>query len=77
MEYPERRTAAEAFLMALAGREQSSPVAQAAVESALQAAERNDPVSASLREMDSQWHFLRTFNDPRGMYARLPFLLRF
>jgi hypothetical protein len=36
----------------------------------------NDPVARSVRQWQTEWRTLRSFNDPQGVYARLPFMLK-
>ncbi len=37
----------------------------------------HDPLSSVTRLMREEWALLKTFNDPQGIYAQLPFNLRF
>jgi len=71
VQYPEKRPPFQALLQSLANDGESSPVSKAALSAS------RDPVTATLRQMEAQWHLLRSFNDPRGLYARLPYLLQF
>lgn len=61
-EYPRKKQFAEQFAEAMEGRrrEQSS----------------GGPVGILIREMTAELQSLSKFNDPRGLYARLPFELR-
>ncbi len=76
-ELPEERTAIEAFLQSLQNNDNTSPVAKAPAVSAPALPPGRDPLSTALREVEEQWGFVRSFNDRRGVYARLPFLLEF
>jgi len=75
-EYPEKQSPLETVLQALAQNGQPPPVSRLGLN--LNATVTgHDPVSTSVRELQTQWNFIRTFNDPRGMYVRLPYLLNF
>jgi len=76
VEFPERRTPFEALAQSLAGNDDSSPVSQSGAPSLIAPAGR-DAFSTSLRQIETQWNFVRSFNDPSGLYARLPYLLQF
>ncbi|HVU39363.1 MAG TPA: signal peptide peptidase SppA [Opitutales bacterium] len=71
VQYPEKRLPFQAIAQALAGGGEPGPVSQLAPLAG------RDPVAATLRQVQSQWSFLRSFNDPRGLYARLPYVLQF
>jgi protease-4 len=75
-ERPRVKTPGDALLQLLGG-EDSSPVAHAMAPVDVVLPTGRDPVAVSLRQLDSQWQLLRSFNDPRGLYARLPYLLEF
>jgi len=75
-EYPEKQSALDALVEALAQGGQPAPVSKIGGNFAF-AVTGHDPLSASLRELQTQWNFVRTFNDPRGLYVRLPYLLNF
>jgi protease-4 len=75
-EFPERRSPIEALAETLSGNDDSSPVSKSSAPSLL-APQGRDALSTSLRQIETQMNFVRTFNDPSGMYARLPYLLNF
>jgi protease-4 len=75
-EYPEKQSPLDALVQAISQGNEPPPVSKLGLN--LNAAiPGHDPLSTSLRELQTQWRFVRTFNDPRGLYARLPFLLNF
>lgn len=74
-EFPERRSPIEALAQVLSGNDDSSPVSKAGVGTSF-ALPGRDPLSTSLRQIQTQWNFVRSFNDPSGDYARLPYLLQ-
>jgi protease-4 len=71
VQYPEVRPPLQALVQQIAGGGEPGPVSQ------LLPLGSHDPVSTTLKQVETQWHFLRSFNDPRGLYARLPYLLQF
>jgi protease-4 len=75
-EYPEKQSTLDTIVQALAQNGEPSPVSKVGGNLNF-AGTGHDPFSASLRQLQTQWNFVRTFNDPRGMYVRLPFLLNF
>ncbi|HTB63964.1 MAG TPA: signal peptide peptidase SppA, partial [Opitutales bacterium] len=76
-EFPKARTAFEALAERLSGNDDESPVSKASTNPALSLPLGRDPISAALRQVQSQWNFVSKFNDPEGVYARLPYLLDF
>jgi protease-4 len=76
-EFPKARSPFEALAERLAGNGDESPVSKANATPALSIPLGRDPLSESLRQVESQWNFVRSFNDPSGVYARLPYLLNF
>jgi len=75
-EYPEKQSPLDTLMQVLSQNGEPPPVSKLGLN--LNAAiPGHDPLSTSLRELQTQWRFVRTFNDPRGLYARLPFLLNF
>jgi protease-4 len=76
-QYPEKRTPAQAFWEDLASGNEEEPVAKAAAVSTVSPVmQGNDPVARSVRQWQTEWRTLRSFNDPQGVYARLPFMLK-
>ena len=75
-EYPEKQSTLDTIVQALSQNGEPSPVSKLGGNLNF-AGTGHDPFSASLRQLQTQWNFVRTFNDPRGMYVRLPFLLNF
>jgi protease-4 len=59
VERPRKRAFAEAFSEALEGKQKQEAF--------------SGPVGAAIRQLHTQLQTLNTFNDPRGVYARLPF----
>ena len=76
-QYPEERTSIQAFLQSLQNNDDSSPVSKAAAVAAPALPAGKDPLSTALRAVETQWGFVRSFNDRQGVYARLPYLLEF
>ncbi len=70
-QYPEVRPPLEGLVQQIIGGDEPGPVAQ------LSPLAGHDPIAATLRQVQTQWSFLRSFNDPHGLYARLPYLLQF
>ncbi len=62
VEYPRKKQFAEAFAQAFEGRRHDESFA--------------GPVGGMIREVTDELQSLGRFNDPRGLYARLPFELR-
>jgi protease-4 len=74
---PEKLTPVDALLQAFGGGD-AEPVARAAQNSVTQTlTSGHDPVSTALQKVDANWQLLRGFNDPHGVYARLPYLMDF
>lgn len=74
-EYPRELGAAERLAEMLD--EKPEPVASiAARQSAAALLEGNDPSTALARDIVRELSLLLSYNDPRGVYARMPFLLR-
>lgn len=61
-EYPRKKQFAEQFTEAMEGRRREQSL--------------GGPVGLLIREMTAELTALGKFNDPRGLYARLPFELR-
>ncbi|MDP1580115.1 MAG: signal peptide peptidase SppA [Candidatus Didemnitutus sp.] len=59
IELPQKKQFAEVLGEALEGRQREQA--------------RNGPVGAIVQEVTSQWERLKELNDPRGVYARMPF----
>jgi protease-4 len=70
---PEKRTAGEALVEVLTTGNEPEPLAHAATP----AIQGRDPLSATMRQWQSQWRQLHAFNDPQCVYALLPFQLAF
>ncbi len=75
-EYPEKQSPLETILQALSQGNEPPPVSKLGLNLGA-VVTGHDPVATSLRELQTEWKTVRTFNDPRGLYARLPFLLNF
>jgi len=75
-EFPEKQSPLDAIVQVLTQGNEPSPVSKLS-PSLNFVTTGHDPMSASLRQMQTQWNFVRTFNDPRGLYVRLPYLLNF
>jgi len=61
-EYPRKKQFAEQFTEAMEGRRREQSF--------------GGPVGVFFRELSTELKALSKFNDPRGLYARLPFELR-
>ncbi len=68
-QYPEKRPPFQALVQSIVGGE-PAPVSK------ILPLARHDPLSIALNQVGTQLDYLRTFNDPRGIYARLPYLLQ-
>jgi len=71
VQYPEKRPPFQALLQSLSGEGAPAPVSKASTVI------RHDPVTAAMQQLQTQWHLLHSFNDPRGLYARMPYFLQF
>jgi protease-4 len=75
-EFPEARTPIDALVQTLSNDDNSSPVSKVGAPASL-APQGRDALSTSLRQIETQLNLVRTFNDPSGLYARLPYFLQF
>lgn len=68
VQYPEIRPPFQELVQQIAGGGEPGPVSKLS---------GRDPASIALKQLATQWSFLRSFNDPHGLYARLPYMLQF